>query len=73
MLTPKQTFFIKYTYLGEEKHCQIEAHSHKDAEQLFYHNFKIGCTLIKIQTTEEISHDISENLMSFIKQQFENI
>ena len=62
-------YFIEYDWVGNKRHCQIEAQSETEARDIFQRRFDYCCRITKIQTTNDIAEEVSDKLMGAIKSQ----
>ena len=69
LLGEVRTYFVQYSYCGREHHCQIEAQSVEQCKAIFVRKFDNCCFIEKIQTIEDIAHEISDKLIAVVKNQ----
>ena len=60
-------YFVEYDWAGYKRHCQIEARSETEARDIFQRRFDYCCRITKIQTTEDIANEVSDELIGVIK------
>ena len=64
-----QTYFVQYDWAGNERYCQIDATSEKEARDIFQRKFDFCCRIVKIQTVKHIANEISDKLMDIVRSQ----
>lgn len=67
-----QTYFVEYQCLLEENSIQIEAQSIVQAEEIFKRNFQ-NCTIKNVETTDDISKMIVDDMMVGIREQLKSV